>query len=733
MDEAPAEIKLKKAIIPLGGVHCASCVSRLEDGLKTLPGVAEISVNLSSKTAFLLYDPSRLGAKAVSARIEALGYKALAFSESAGAARNTALKELERENEVSLYRLLLSLFFACFMLLDHVLGFSSYTMLVAAGLAWGVAGSHFHKGFMRALKSRSADMNSLVSLSTSATFFYGVFVTVAPQSPGALHRAQWHELVMLITFINFGRWLETRSKSKAGEAVSKLFRIAPKFARRLCPGGEEMVPVTDIQPGDKILLRPGEQVPADGRVSSGSSSLDEGLLTGESLPSEKAPGSRVYAGTINKTGSLEFIAEGVGEDTALMKIVRAVQESQAEKSAVQRLVDKISAWFVPAVFGLAACAAALWLYYSGAYRAVSVFAAVLAVACPCAMGLAVPMAVSVGFGRAASMGILMRNSDILERISRVDVVIFDKTGTVTDGRLSLAELVPFNMDERKFLELLAAVEDKSGHPFAEAVRARAKAAGISPHAVAAFEAFPGKGVKARVERGEIAAGSLKWFAELGIPVPDGVRAEIERASDTLLLLALDGIYSGFARLGDTLRPEVPAIVAELKAMGIEPVMASGDQGAVVSAVARLAGIETFYAEVLPVEKKRLVLRYKALGKKTVMVGDGFNDAPALSAADIGISMRSGTDVAAEASDITLMHNNLNSVVRAIRISKAIRRVIVQNLAWAFIYNIVLIPLAAGVFYPRWGVLIPPHFAGAAMALSSVSVVMNSLRLKSMKI
>ncbi|MEI7528465.1 MAG: heavy metal translocating P-type ATPase [Elusimicrobiota bacterium] len=733
MNNPVPAVKFRKAVVPLGGVHCAACVARLEKGLKAVPGVAEISVNLSSKTAFLTYDPAKLNGKAVAAQIEALGYKALAFSESAGTAQNTALKELERESGVSFYRFLLSLFFACFLLLDYALGLSSYTMLAVAGLAWGLAGWQFHAGFLRALRSRSADMNSLVSLSTTVTFFYGVFVTVAPHPAGPLHRAQWHELVLLITFINFGRWLENRSKSRAGEAVAKLFLIAPKFARRLTPAGEETVPVTDIQPGDKLLLRPGEQVPVDGRVTAGASALDEGLLTGEAVPSQKAAGSRVYAGTINTTGSLEFTAEGVGEDTALMKIIKAVQESQAAKSSVQRLVDKISAWFVPAVFGLATGAAALWLYYADPYRAVSVFAAVLAVACPCAMGLAVPMAVAVGFGRAASMGILMRNADILERISRVDVVIFDKTGTVTDGRLSLAALEPYKIDERNFLELLAAVEDKSEHPFAEAVRARAEAAGVKPRSVTAFEAFPGKGVKAVAGGGEIAAGNLKWFDELDILVPAAARAGIEKASDAMLLLALDGTYKGYARLGDTLRPEVPAIIAELKAMGIEPVLASGDRQAVVAAAAEAAGIKTFHYEVLPVEKRPLVMRNKALAKKTVMEGDGFNDAPALCEADIGIAMRSGTDVAAEASDITLMHNDLRSVVRAIRISKAIRKVIWQNLAWAFIYNMALVPLAAGVLYPWWGLLLPPHFAGGAMALSSVSVVMNSLRLKNMKI
>ena len=719
--------------MPLDGLHCSSCAARVEKGLGELKGIASVSVHLPTKTAFLLYDPALVDGAAVTAKIDSLGYKALSFSQSASSAGNTALDALEREKNLFFYRFLLGLFLTGFMLLDFVVGFSVYTMMAAAALTWWFAGRHFHSGLARALKARSADMNTLVSLSTSVMFFYGVLVTVYPPSGGEHYHAQWHEVGMLITFINLGRWLETRSRSKAGEAVSKLFRIAPKFARRLCPTGEETVPVSEIVPGDKVLLRPGEQVPADGKVTNGASSVDESLLTGEAVPCEKAEGSTLYAGTVNKTGWLEFRAEGVGEETALMRIVRAVQESQAAKSSVQRLVDRISAWFVPLVFFAACFSAALWFYYSGPYRAVNVFAAVLAVACPCAMGLAVPMAVAVGFGRAASEGVLMRNADVLERISRVDVMIFDKTGTVTTGRLRLHSIKPFMVGEKEFLGLLAAAEDKSEHPFAEAVRAAAAAAGVKPRAVIAFEAFPGKGVKARVEKGEIAAGSLKWFTELGFTVPDAARSEIKDASEALLLLALDGEYKGYARLGDAIRPEAAGIVRELGAMGIEAVMASGDRQLVVAAAAEAVGIKTFHAEIFPEDKRELVRRYKALGKKTAMVGDGFNDAPALSEADIGISMRSGTDVAAEASDITLMHNDLRSVVKAIKISKAIKRTINQNLAWAFVYNTALIPLAAGLFYPLWHIMVPPYFAGAAMALSSVSVVMNSLRLKKVRL
>lgn len=724
-----AETVFKKAVIPLEGVHCASCVARIEKGLNAMPGVARVSVNLPSKTAFLAYDPAQVGQAAIGEKIEALGYKMLAFTESAGAAENTALLELEREKGLMLKRFVLGLFLTGFLLTDHFFDYSDYTMLTAAALAWWFAGKHFHRGFLRALKARSADMNTLVSLSTSVTFFYGVFVTLFPAASSAHVHAQWHEVAMLITFINLGRWLEARSKSKAGEAVSRLFKIAPKFARRLKDGKEETVPVTDILPGDVITLRPGEQVPVDGRVTGGASAVDESLLTGEAVPADKAAGSRVYAGTINKTGALEFSAEGVGEETVLMKIIKAVEESQAEKSAVQHLVDKISAYFVPAVFFIAAAAATLWFVNAGAARAAGIFAAVLAVACPCAMGLAVPMAVAVGFGRAASSGILIRNADVLERVSGVDVIIFDKTGTITEGRLRLAGLHPEGASEKDFLQLLVSAEQNSEHPFAEAVRRRAAEAKVAPLPASEFEAVPGKGARARIEKGEILAGSLKWLDELLVPVPDRARAEITASPDSMLLLALDGIYRGYARLADDIRPEAAGLIAQLGALGIEPVLASGDRQAVVAAAAGAIGIKTFHAEVFPDDKRRLVMHYKALGKRTAMVGDGFNDAPALSEADIGMAMRSGTDVAVQASDITLMHNDLLSVITAVRISKRIRRVIKQNLAWAFAYNIVLIPLAAGVFYPKWGILIPPSAAGAAMALSSVSVVMNSLRLK----
>jgi Cu+-exporting ATPase len=442
----------------------------------------------------------------------------------------------------------------------------------------------------------------------------------------------------------------------------------------------------------------------------------------------------VYAGTINKTGALEFSATGVGEDMVLMKIIKAVEESQADKSSVQHLVDRISAWFVPFVILTAVTALCFWLYYTDVSRSVNVFAAVLAVACPCAMGLAVPMAVAVGFGRAAGLGMLINNGDVLERISKVDMVIFDKTGTITEGRLKVAKLRPWKLKEEEFLGLLLSAESKSEHPFAEAVRLYADGRDIAYEAPSAIEAVPGKGIVARLAGDrDIKAGSPKWFAEEGIAVPDAVQGELGKLDGSLLLLADSGRFIGYAALSDAMRPEAPALVKELVAMGITPVIASGDRRAAVEAAAKILEIGEFYAEVFPEEKKQIVLRHKALGMKVAVVGDGFNDAAALAEADIGIALRSGTDIAVKASDITLMHSGIAGVAQAIKLSKAIRRVIIENLLWAFAYNLVLIPLAAGVFYPSFGLVIPPYFAGGAMALSSVSVVMNSLRLKRMAV
>ncbi|MDQ7773239.1 MAG: heavy metal translocating P-type ATPase [Elusimicrobiales bacterium] len=726
---------LKKAVIPLEGVHCASCVARVEEAVGAVKGVERVSVHLPSKTAFVTYDPALTGARGLRAAIDGAGYKALAFSESSAAAEGVSFEELEREQAYYLSRLLFSALAAFVILLDMFLELSPYTLFLAATFSWTFCGWHFHAGLWRSLRARAADMNTLVSLSTSTAWLYSVALLFSPRAFGSgVHpHPQWHEVAMLIFFINLGRWLEARSKTGAGRAVSSLLQMAPKFARVMRGGREETVPAAAVVPGDLVLLRPGEQVPADGTVVKGSSAVDESLLTGESVPADKKPGDKLYAGTMNTSGSLEFEAVGVGEDMVLMKIAASVRESQAAKGSVQKLVDRISAWFVPAVFLVAVVSAGLWAHFAGFGRAAMVFAAVLAVACPCAMGLAVPMAVAVGFARAARSGVLINNSDILERISRVDTVILDKTGTLTEGRLSVAAVEPRGVKEREFAALLLAAEQGSEHPFAAALRSYGPWKEIEVPGHHDFQAVAGKGVECAVGDDKVVAGSFKWLEELGVAVPTEDIDAIAEAPVSALALARGGKYLGYATLADTLRPGAAALADELRAMGVEPVVASGDRDQAVAAAAGALGIKSIYSGIFPEEKKAIVARYKALGRKVAMVGDGFNDAAALSEADIGIAMRSGTDIAIQAGDMTLMKNDLAGVVDAIRISKAIKRVINQNLGWAFGYNLLLIPLAAGALYPFTGILVTPWMAGAAMALSSVSVVMNSLRLRGMKI
>ena len=733
MSDNLAEKNLKKAVIPLEGVHCASCVSRIEKGLESVPGLKRVSVNLPSSTAFIIYDPAAVKPGEITARIAELGYKALGILESAAQAENIATAGMEGEKRLLRIKFLAALALTSYTLLELAVNLPPYTVMAAAALAWGWCGAHFHSGLLRALKAGTADMNTLVSLSTSVTFFYGVFITFFPQLTGLHLHAHWHEVAMLITFVNFGRWLEARSKSKAAEAVSGLFKLAPKTARRLKNGVEEVVPAESILPGDAIRLRPGEQVPVDGTVTGGFSSVDEALLTGEPVPQDKAAGAKLYAGTINKTGALEFTATGVGQDMALMKIIKAVEESQAGKNSVQRLVDRISAFFVPAVILTALAAAGVWLYYADAPRAVSVFAAVLAVACPCAMGLAVPMAVSVGFGRAAGLGMLINNAEVLERVPKINVIVFDKTGTLTEGRMKVSLVRPWVISEPQFLALLMSAEESSEHPFAEAVRACARERHIVHQKPDAVEVVPGKGIKVEAGGNRILAGSAKWFAEMKVPVPPIADEEIKASPDSLLLLAENGEYRGYAALSDSVRPEAAGLVAGLSALGISPVIASGDRRGAVAALAASLGIEEFYAEIFPEEKSGIIMRHKAMGKKVAFVGDGFNDAAALSEADLGIALSSGADIAVKASDITLMHGGIAGVAHALKLARVIRRNIIQNLVWAFAYNAALIPLAAGALYPLWGLLIPPYFAGGAMALSSVSVVLNSLRLRRIKL
>ncbi|MCX5794693.1 MAG: heavy metal translocating P-type ATPase [Elusimicrobia bacterium] len=731
--------KPRTVVLPVRGMHCASCVAKVESAMGGLSGVQSVNVDLPSRTVAITYSPvpGRFGVRELRRAIESAGYDVLGESESRAQAEQLSLLAQQSEQRVLMTRLQWSMLFAVPLFFSDWLNLSPYTQfLLAIPLqVWG--GWHFHEGLVRSLRRRSADMNTLVSLSTWAAFLLSAYVTMFPESlPPAARHPQWDAVAGLVTMITLGRWLEAKTRGKTNEAVAKLMRIAPKTARVLRAGQAETVPISEVEVGETIQVRPGEQVGLDGTVLSGASTVDESLLTGESLPVEKSPGSRVWGGSINKTGSMEVRVAKPGSESALARIVEAVRVSQATKPRIQRFVDRVAGWFVPGVMLAAVACAVLWALYGPEPKvvfALTSMVSVLAVACPCALGLATPLAIVAGVGRAAEMGVFIRNADVLEAVGRLDVVLFDKTGTLTEGRPRVMETVIVEGGRDEMLSYAFAAEQRSEHPFAAAVVAYAKGLGVAAAKVDSFEAFPGRGVLVTSGGRTVRVGSLGWLKENGSPVPPGPARRFQEEAGSVLGVALDGRFLGAFVLADTVRPSAKAAVSALKGMGLAVYLVSGDRNAASYRVAEAVGIKTVFSEVLPEEKVKTVARLKTEGKRVAMVGEGFNDAPALSEADIGISLASGTDIATEAADITLINPDLETIALAIRLSQKIRKVIWENLVLSFAYNLLLIPVAAGVLYKPFGVMLKPQYAGAAMALSSISVALNSLRLRRKKI
>jgi P-type Cu+ transporter len=729
-----AAAETRRVVLPVRGMHCASCVLKVETALKALDGVRDVGVDLPSRTVAVSFVPSagRLEVKHLRRAIEKAGYDVLGESESRAQAESISLLSQQKEQGELLTRLEGSVVLSVPLLLAHWLNLSSYTaLLIALPLqVWG--GWHFHKGFSRALLRRRADMDSLVSVSTWSAFLYSAYVVLFPETlPPAARMTQWDAVSGLIVFVTLGRFLEAKTRGKTNDAVVKLMRMAPKTARVLRGGEEKTIPLREVAVGETVRVRPGEQVATDGEVTAGRSTVDEAMLTGESLPVEKAPGSRVWGGTLNKNGALDIRVTSPGDESAVSRLVESVRESQATKPKIQRYVDKLAAWFVPAAIAFAVLTAAAWVRWGPEPRvllAMTCFVSVLASACPCALGLATPLAVVAGIGRAAEMGVFIRNAEILEDVGKLDVVLFDKTGTLTLGRPQVAGTILVAGTEDEMLAWAFACEERSEHPFAAAILALARERRVKAAPVDSFEALPGRGVSIRSGSRLVRAGSLPWLREEGVAIPQDDATRFSEAG-SLLGVSVDGELLGAYRMEDALRPSAAAAVKALKDRGLEVCLVSGDRNAAAYRVAEQVGIGKVFSEVRPEEKADIVRRFQSEGKKVAMVGEGFNDAPALSHADVGIALAAGADVAIEAADLTLMNPDLTYLSKAIDLSQSIRAVIRQNLAWAFAYNLLLLPIAAGALYPRWGILLRPEYAGAAMALSSISVALNSLRLR----
>ena len=738
--------------IGIGGMTCANCVARVERMLKKLPGVMAASVNLATEHAAVKYLPTAVGPDEIARAIAEAGYepRVLEVEDSADAeahARDEVLRERRRETVIAalltIPLVMLSLGAMVAPEIDRILAAIApsprfwYWVQFALGTAvtfW--PGRRFFRAGWAAYRHLAPDMNSLVMTGVGAAYLYSAIVVVAPHLlPAEARNLYFESAAVVITLILMGKYLEELSKGRAGAAIKKLIGLQAKTARVLRNGQERDVAIGDVVRGDLVVVRPGERIPVDGEVRDGESYVDESMLTGEPMPVAKRAGERVVGGTVNQHGLLRIEARQVGKETMLAQIIRMVEQAQGSKLPIQKVADRMVSVFTPIVLAIATVTFGVWLAFGpppAITMALVSTVAVLVVACPCAMGLATPAAIMVGSGRAAELGVLFRKGEALEALSHVGTVVFDKTGTLTVGRPQVTDIEPAaGHDATAVLRYAASVETGSEHPLASAIVAAARARGLETSAAEAFEALPGYGVKARVDGRAVLLGARRLLDRDHVDVGTlGDKAvALSSRGKTPVYLAVDGKAWGMLGIADALKPESATVVAALRAMGLRIAMITGDSRRTAQAIAQQAGVDDYEAEVLPSGKAETVKRLQQGARRIAFVGDGINDAPALAQAEVGIAVATGTDIAIEAADVTLTRGDLYGLVSALQVARRTMRTIRANLFWAFIYNILLIPLAAGVLYPAWGIHLNPMLAGLAMGLSSVFVVTNSLRLR----
>ena len=778
----------ERTTIPVTGMTCAACQSFVQRTLAAQAGVQDANVNLMLNNATVTFDPGVTSASALVDAIRSTGYgaeiparelSAIEQQEDDDATRLQDYEQLRLKATVSvvagLFAMLLSMPLMSsdggmervkdplmnwnMRVLDPVLRRTlpwmyrisddaiRWTLFALAAFILGWAGRRFYTKAWSALLHKTANMNSLVALGTGAAFLYSAASTIAPGlflARGIAPDVYFEAAILIVGLVLTGNALESRAKGQTTSALRKLVQLQAKTATVLRDGHYLDVPVDSIQQGDVVLVRPGERIPTDGKVIAGRSSVDESMLTGEPLPVEKTVQDRVIGGTLNQRGSLQYRASSVGAGSTLAQIVRLLREAQASRAPIQRIADRISAVFVPVVLGIAAvtfCAWRIFAPHAGIMQAFAAAVTVLVIACPCAMGLAVPTAVMVATGRGASLGILIKGGEALQRMEKIDTVALDKTGTITTGRPQVTEIVlaapqeNVHTVENDLLRVAAALEHTSEHPLAEAIVAASKERGIDLPQVQDFESFPGQGIAGVVEGKKVLIGNPALMKGGGVVIDSllSVAARLAERGATPLWIAIDGTLAGIVAVADTIKPTSVEAIRRLHAEGLRLVMLTGDNESTARAIAREAGVDEVIAGVLPAGKVNAIRLLQAEHRVVAMVGDGVNDAPALAQADVGMTMASGIDVAMEAGDVTLTRNDLNGVAAGIALSRGTMRVMRQNLFWAFVYNLIGVPIAAGLLYPVFGLLLSPVMASAAMALSSLSVVTNSLRLRRLKL
>jgi len=743
----PETADARKTVITVGGMTCAACVRRVEEAIRSVSGVKEVSVNLASSRAVIFHNPRWGGLEELSRAVSGSGYEFLGLFDETGEdpGEQARIREIRSLRAGSIAGAVLStlIFMGTMRQWFPFFGWipeswMNYLLLILTTPVVFWVGGRFYIGAFKAARQGTSDMNTLVAVGVFSAYIYSAAATFFPAlfvRAGHSVHAYFDSAAVIVTFITFGRYLEAAAKRRTTRAVRRLLGLRPKTAKVIRDGQEIDISIEDVARDDLIVVRPGERIATDGVLVSGSSDVDESMLTGESAPVAKTAGSAVFGATINLGGSFVFRAVRVGSETALAQIIRLVEEAQGSKAPIQRLADRVAAVFVPSVVAVAAITFFVWYFVvpePDFTRALLNFISVLIIACPCAMGLATPTAVMVGTGIGAERGILIRGGETLETAYRLTTVVFDKTGTLTRGELRVTDVIAAGGgDLKRMLHIAASVEAVSEHPLARAVLERASAEGIRPSPVESFQARAGLGAEAGLDGKRVMLGNLRLMQQKGVPLGDleGEAGRLSGEGKSCIFVAEEGKAAGLLAMLDVPRSSAGEAVSALKRMGLKVMMITGDNRNTARTVAAELGIERVLSEVLPADKAGEIRRLQREGEVVAMVGDGINDAPALSAAHIGIAIGAGTDIAIEASDITLVRDDLNLVPEAIRLSFLTIRTIRQNLFWAFIYNVIGIPIAAGVLYPAWGILLDPVYAAAAMALSSVSVVSNSLRLR----
>lgn len=741
--DAGYDVVNERATVKVGGMVCATCVSTVDEALRRLEGVSEVSVNLGSEKAYVTYNPRIISMADIKKAIEETGYQYLGVvgEETEDLERQVRERDLlEKRKRIvagfAVSAILMALMYLPLMSLPFGHDLMSvpmgYLMLIISAPAFVYVSLPIFKAAFRALRNRNLNMDVMYSMGIGVAFISSIMGTFnIVLTPDFMF---YETAVMLASFLTLGRYMEARAKGRTSEAIKKLMGLQPRTATVIVDGKEVETSIENVGAGDIILVRPGEKIPADGEVVDGAGYVDESMVTGEPIPVMKSVHSSLVGGTLNKNSVLRFRATRVGKETVLAQIIELVDRAQGSRPPIQRIADRAVSVFIPAVLAVAFASFAVWYFVLGQSLLFSLTAliSVLVVACPCALGLATPTAVTVGIGRGAELGILIKSGEALEVSDRLKAVVFDKTGTLTVGRPEVTEIAVDGTDERSLLILAASAERGSEHPLAEAIVRRSEADGLALMDVKEFYAFPGKGVVAQSDSGELAVGNRSFLAERGLNIPDILASralEFERLGKTALFAAAGDQAIGVFAIADRIKDSAAPAITALRKMGLEVVMITGDNPRSAAAVAEQIGISEVYSEVLPQDKAIEVSRLQQQGKVVAFVGDGINDAPALAQSDVGIAIGSGTDVAIETGEIVLIRDNLIDAVAAIQLSRKVMTRIKQNIFWAFAYNVALIPVAAGALYPAFGITFRPELAGLAMAMSSVTVVSLSLMLK----